>query len=134
MTRQGWFQECLDAIGKLNLKSVAFPYEIGCGLAGGKWACYDNMLQKFACENPETEVFICRWTGGGSKQEEEAPPKIEINMMKTDPPSSEKKRLAPCCRWCSSTEQMEVECQACGKDHSVLIGDCWVRKCHIRDY
>ena len=68
MTRQGWFQDCLDAIGKLNLKSVAFPYDIGCGLAGGKWARYDDMLQKFACENPETEVFICRWTGGGGKR------------------------------------------------------------------
>ena len=67
-TRQGWFQDCLDAIGKLNLKSVAFPYDIGCGLAGGKWARYDDMLQKFACENPETEVFICRWTGVGGKR------------------------------------------------------------------
>ena len=114
--RQGWFQECLDAIGKLNLKSVAFPYEIGSGLAGGKWACYDNMLQKFACENQrrrsssadgqEAEAM------GKANESKEAPPKIEINMMKTGQSSSEKKRLAACCRWCSSTEQMEVECQA----------------------
>lgn len=36
--RAQWFQECLDQIAQIpNIKSIAFPYNIGCGLAGGDW-------------------------------------------------------------------------------------------------
>jgi O-acetyl-ADP-ribose deacetylase (regulator of RNase III) len=36
--RQKYFYKCLSKISKIeNLKSVAFPYLIGCGLAGGDW-------------------------------------------------------------------------------------------------
>ena len=66
-SRQRWFQDCLDAVSRLQppLASIAFPHEIGCGLAGGHWPTYDAMLQSFADANPATEVYICRWTGGG---------------------------------------------------------------------
>lgn len=36
--REIWFEKCLQEISKLkNLKSVAFPHGIGCGLAKGDW-------------------------------------------------------------------------------------------------
>ena len=62
--REAWFAECLVAVGKLKLPSLAFPHEIGCGLAGGHWPAYHAMLKDFASAHPETEVFICRWGGG----------------------------------------------------------------------
>jgi len=77
--RVAWFGECLARIAQLKLPSVAFPHEIGCGLAGGNWPTYNQMLVSFAQANPRTEVFICRWTeatprptgmngaGGGSR-------------------------------------------------------------------
>jgi len=64
-TREGWFRTCLGAIAALRLPSIAFPHEIGCGLAGGRWATYEAMLEEFAEANTDTEVLICRWTGGG---------------------------------------------------------------------
>ena len=58
---------------------------------------------------------------GTNEQEKETPPTTEINMMKTDQSSSTERRLS--CRWCSSTEHRKVECQACGRDHPVLVGE-----------
>jgi O-acetyl-ADP-ribose deacetylase (regulator of RNase III) len=49
-TRQNrvkWFKECLDEIKKLDIKKVAFPYQIGCGLAKGNWTTYYNMIKEF---------------------------------------------------------------------------------------
>lgn len=43
------FQTCLDEIAKIsNLDSIAFPARIGCGLAGGNWEKYLQMLSSFA--------------------------------------------------------------------------------------
>jgi hypothetical protein len=72
--REEWFQQCLHAIMALDRKpaSIAFPYEIGCGLAGGNWPRYDAMLVAFA-QRSGIHVFICRWRpspsggGGGGK-------------------------------------------------------------------
>jgi hypothetical protein len=44
--RKMWFQECLDILDKDNYESVAMPYGIGCGLAGGKWSEYNKMLEE----------------------------------------------------------------------------------------
>ena len=65
--REGWFRQCLAAIAQLSPppSSVAFPHEIGCGLAGGDWPRYDAMLKAFADANPSMEVLVVRWTGGG---------------------------------------------------------------------
>jgi hypothetical protein len=41
-----------------NIISIAFPYKIGCGLAGGKWEDYESMIYKFAKENPNIKVKI----------------------------------------------------------------------------
>lgn len=44
-TRLRWFKECLDKIDALNLEAVAIPYNIGCGLAGGKWLDYEQYIK-----------------------------------------------------------------------------------------
>lgn len=47
--RKRWFYECLMAIADIpNLHSIAFPYGISCGLAGGDWNWYEQKLNKFA--------------------------------------------------------------------------------------
>lgn len=47
--RRGYFRECLQSIATIpNLESVAFPWRIGCGIAGGEWDEYLSDLNKFA--------------------------------------------------------------------------------------
>tara|TARA_B110000261_G_C13056961_1_gene346560 strand:- start:822 stop:1367 length:546 start_codon:yes stop_codon:yes gene_type:complete len=63
VSRRKWFQECLDDIPNINPtppKSIAFPYEIGCCLAGGNWVLYEAMLVEFA-ERMGIQVYICKW-------------------------------------------------------------------------
>ena len=40
-----------------NLKSIAFPFKIGCNLAGGNWNNYLNMLEAFSSK-VQAEVYI----------------------------------------------------------------------------
>ena len=65
-TREGWFESGLNALVEINsstpLGSVAFPYEIGCGLAGGTWANYERMINEFARQVDDVEVTIVRLT------------------------------------------------------------------------
>ena len=43
--REQYFKDGLDEIALIpNLKSVAFPHLIGCGLGGGNWKAYIAML------------------------------------------------------------------------------------------
>lgn len=45
--RQVWFQACLDALDDMHLDAaVAMPHSIGCGLAGGHWPAYEQMLAR----------------------------------------------------------------------------------------
>ena len=46
--RTVWFTKCLDQLGKTDLKSVAFPYKIGCGLGGQNWNEYYHLIEEFA--------------------------------------------------------------------------------------
>ena len=49
--RAEYFQQCLDQIKEIpNLESIAFPFNIGCGLAKGNWPVYEKMLSDFAEE------------------------------------------------------------------------------------
>lgn len=51
-----WFQSCLDKISFIdNIKSIAMPYNIGCGLAGGDWDTYYKMLVIFTEEH---QIYI----------------------------------------------------------------------------
>lgn len=50
--RTEWFKKCLDIIGKeLNNRNkdatLAMPYKIGCGSAGGNWEEYVKILTDF---------------------------------------------------------------------------------------
>jgi ribA/ribD-fused uncharacterized protein len=68
--REQWFKEALRALSAqpalaTQKQSVAFPREIGCGLAGGEWAVYRGMIETFARDNPEVHVAIVRFGGGG---------------------------------------------------------------------
>eukprot|EP00930_Biecheleria_cincta_P102749 TRINITY_DN94574_c0_g1_i1.p1 TRINITY_DN94574_c0_g1~~TRINITY_DN94574_c0_g1_i1.p1 ORF type:complete len:265 (+),score=30.48 TRINITY_DN94574_c0_g1_i1:61-855(+) len=59
--REKWFVRCLEAISRLDPKpaSIAFPHQIGCGLAGGNWNHYNDMLTKWAEANQDVQVTIC---------------------------------------------------------------------------
>ena len=65
--REVWFKECLQYIAEITpkLKSIAFPDHIGCGLGGGDWSDYQGMIEAFASENSDIEVWICRWLNAG---------------------------------------------------------------------
>ena len=45
-------------LGLPELKSIGFPYGIGCGLAGGDWNKYERLLEGFAERARDTERFI----------------------------------------------------------------------------
>lgn len=56
--RLRFFHSGLDAIAALGLSSVAMPFGIGCGLAGGDWAQYDAIIDAFAKEHPDIRVRL----------------------------------------------------------------------------
>lgn len=46
-----WFQNCLNHISKIKdiqTKTIAMPFNIGCGAAGGNWKFYHNLINTFA--------------------------------------------------------------------------------------
>lgn len=57
--RLKYFQMALDKISRLKgLNSVAFPYGIGCGLAGGNWDDYYSMLEKLSLKvNAKVRIY-----------------------------------------------------------------------------
>lgn len=51
--RQQYFKKCLEDIANIeNLQSIAMPFNIGCGLAGGKWEDYSQILTDFINSTP----------------------------------------------------------------------------------
>jgi uracil-DNA glycosylase len=54
--REGWFKEALRKVK--GIKSIAFPYKIGCGLAKGDWSIYEAMIVDFAAKHPKIKVLI----------------------------------------------------------------------------
>lgn len=60
-SREKYFKECLTAILEEipNLKSIAFPWKIGCGMAGGDWNIYFKMIEDFS-NCTKGDVFIYR--------------------------------------------------------------------------
>lgn len=58
VARQNYFKDCLLKMIKMHqLESVAFPYNIGCGLAGGNWDVYEKLIDIFA-NNVSADVFV----------------------------------------------------------------------------
>lgn len=47
--RRDYFYKGLLRLAKINnLESVAFPYRVGCGIAGGDWHIYQKNIENFA--------------------------------------------------------------------------------------
>ena len=46
--RIGWFVQSLDQIVSKGITQVDMPHNIGCGLAGGDWETYKEILEKHA--------------------------------------------------------------------------------------
>lgn len=47
--REKFFHKCLIKVARIeNLESIAFPWRIGCGIAGGVWERYLGTLNNFA--------------------------------------------------------------------------------------
>jgi O-acetyl-ADP-ribose deacetylase (regulator of RNase III) len=47
--RLHYFRSCLTQIKDIpNLETIAFPFNIGCGMAGGNWKDYEREIDNFA--------------------------------------------------------------------------------------
>lgn len=58
--REGYFERCLSHLDtEVKAGSIAFPWGIGCGAAGGCWPNYLAMIEKFASRDNLT-VHIYR--------------------------------------------------------------------------
>lgn len=56
--RENAFWKCLERILEIeDMKSIAFPFGIGCGAAGGNWPTYLTMIENFA-DHTNAEVVI----------------------------------------------------------------------------
>lgn len=56
--REQYFKQCLNHICNIkNLESIAFPFKIGCGAAGGNWDNYFKILSDFA-DNTSACVLV----------------------------------------------------------------------------
>lgn len=61
--RQAYFTQCLLEVAKIpQLESIAFPYKIGCGMAGDDWDFYLNRLIQFNQMLPNIIVYIVELT------------------------------------------------------------------------
>jgi O-acetyl-ADP-ribose deacetylase (regulator of RNase III) len=59
--REKWFAMCLNEISSIDdIQSIALPWNIGSGLAGGNWDSYSRMLKEFATSNPSIRVVLYR--------------------------------------------------------------------------
>lgn len=59
--RLHYFEKCLIEISEIPaIKSIAFPYKIGCGIAGGNWKDYYEALVKFSELNNNIDVTLYR--------------------------------------------------------------------------
>jgi O-acetyl-ADP-ribose deacetylase (regulator of RNase III) len=56
-----YFRACLAQLAsEKDLRSVAFPDHIGCGLAGGHWVTYRQLIEEFAAKVAPVEVVILK--------------------------------------------------------------------------
>ncbi len=89
--REKYFQECLDALSNVkNLKSVAFPQNIGCGLAGGSWESYEEMIKNFATSNPTIQVCIVSPNKNAAREDSNLFINWVCTQIKKDPSRLEK--------------------------------------------
>lgn len=71
-----WFKECLAQLAyELNDADnpvVAFPYNIGCGLAQGNWDVYKELINTWSLKNG-IKTYIVAWIGESKKRKRETP-------------------------------------------------------------
>ncbi len=58
--RVKWFEKCLACVAELKPESVAMPYQIGCGLAGGNWKVYEKVISDWATAHPSIRAVMYR--------------------------------------------------------------------------
>lgn len=61
--RQRYFYQALGLVLDMDIQSIAFPWKIGCGLAGGDWdGWYEPVLDKFAGKMKDrgAETYVYR--------------------------------------------------------------------------
>lgn len=67
LAREKYFHQCLLALAKVpNLDSVAFPWKIGCGAAGGNWNHYLGTIKNFAAyvyKTQQAKIIVYRRDG-----------------------------------------------------------------------
>jgi hypothetical protein len=102
-TRELLFLTCLDQLPKA--KSIAFPYGIGCGLAGGDWNHYLKFIKHWAKNNPDTKVFIYKFS--------EVDPKLVdvCNQLNVDSEGTEAEivdRLTEFCEQCQTPTSVQI--------------------------
>lgn len=63
--RLKWFKKCLRALSKClenyEIKTIGFPFGIGCGLAGGNWNEYLAVINDWTEKNKHLTVFIYKY-------------------------------------------------------------------------
>ena len=61
--REKYFKKALADIQRKapDLKSIAFPEHIGCGIGGGIWSNYEEMILDFAETMPHCTVYIVHY-------------------------------------------------------------------------
>lgn len=72
MQRVVWFRQSLAAIAAQappTARSLALPFNIGCGLAGGVWDIYLMEIALFALQNPSWKITIYRLPGSAALEE-----------------------------------------------------------------
>ena len=63
--RLNMFVKALKEIAKIEgLKSIAFPWRYGCGLAGGNWDTYQEVIRQFSVHvGDDVKVYIIKPPG-----------------------------------------------------------------------
>jgi O-acetyl-ADP-ribose deacetylase (regulator of RNase III) len=58
--RERYFQAALEDLASRipEKSSLAFPWKIGCGLAGGNWCVYQKILETWCSRNPGFRVTL----------------------------------------------------------------------------
>lgn len=88
-----WFQKCLDALAEelkdVDRPKVAFPHEIGCGLARGNWDVYRQKIADWSVQHQIVTVIV-RWIGKIKKRKIKKRKRTKANT-----PVSTNKRSKP---------------------------------------
>ena len=56
--RTQWFRECLEALGDLEVNTIAFPYKMGCNLGGQPWPLYEELIGQFARQTGKRVLIV----------------------------------------------------------------------------